>query len=107
MTSRSTGHRSARACADRLRTGVRRDDPDDARAGGTAAHGDRGPALVVMGSADPDFPDPTSEAGWIVDHLAEASAMMVEGAGHYPQTEAPELVNPALIDFAERVLRRA
>lgn len=60
-----------------------------------------------MGSADPDFPDPTSEAGWIVDHLAEASAMMVEGAGHYPQTEAPELVNPALIDFAERVLRRA
>lgn len=65
------------------------------------------PALVVMGSADPDFPDPAAEAGWIVDHLTDAQQLLVHGAGHYPQAEAPETVNPALVAFADKVLRGA
>ena len=67
----------------------------------------RAPALVVMGTADPDFPDATAEAGWIVEHLRDAEQLLVEGAGHYPHAEEPETVNPALVVFAGRVLRRA
>jgi len=64
------------------------------------------PALVVMGTADPDFKDPTSEARWIVDHLANAEQVLVPGAGHYPQAEDPETVNPVLVAFAQRALHR-
>jgi pimeloyl-ACP methyl ester carboxylesterase len=65
------------------------------------------PALVVMGTADPDFKDPAAEADWIVDHLAGSERLLVEGAGHYPHTEAPQLVNPAMVAFVEKVLPRA
>lgn len=65
------------------------------------------PALVVMGTADPDFPDPAREAGWIVDHLANAEQLLVQSAGHYPQAEEPEILNPALIAFGHKVLPRA
>ncbi len=61
------------------------------------------PALVVMGTADPDFPDPAAEAAWIVDHLTDAEQLLVEGAGHYPHTEEPSTVNPTLVAFAEKV----
>ncbi len=64
------------------------------------------PALVVMGTADPDFPDPTAEAAWIVDHLADAEQLLVDGAGHYPHTEEPRAVHPPLIAFADKVLHR-
>lgn len=64
------------------------------------------PVLVVMGTADPDFPDPAAEAAWIVDHLAAAEQLLVDGAGHYPHCEEPSTVNPALIAFAEKVLSR-
>ncbi|HEU5036455.1 MAG TPA: alpha/beta hydrolase [Nocardioides sp.] len=62
------------------------------------------PALVVMGTADPDFKDPAAEAAWIVEHLRDAEQLLVEGAGHYPQAEEPDTVNPALVAFAKRVL---
>jgi pimeloyl-ACP methyl ester carboxylesterase len=65
------------------------------------------PALVVMGTADPDFPDPAREAQWIVDHLADAEQLLVQGAGHYPQAEEPETVNAALIGFGQKVFPRA
>ena len=65
------------------------------------------PALVVMGTADPDFPDATAEANWIVEHLADAELLLVHGAGHYPQAEEPEQVNPALVALARRAHRRA
>ena len=64
----------------------------------------RAPALVVMGTADPDFPDATAEAEWIVAHLTDAERLLVDGAGHYPQAEEPEQVNAALAAFAQRVL---
>ena len=57
------------------------------------------PSLVVMGTKDPDWPDATAEAGWIIDHLDGSSLLLVEDAGHYPQTEMPEKVIPGVLDF--------
>ena len=54
--------------------------------------------LVVMGSRDPDFDDPVAEADWVADHL-HGKKLMVEGAGHYPHVEYPDIVAPAIIDF--------
>jgi pimeloyl-ACP methyl ester carboxylesterase len=57
------------------------------------------PALIVMGALDPDFPDPTREARWIADQL-RAEVLMVPDAGHYPQSQQPELVAAAVTAFA-------
>jgi pimeloyl-ACP methyl ester carboxylesterase len=62
----------------------------------------RCPVLVVMGELDPDFKDPRAEADWIAGKLA-AAVLMVPEAGHYPQAQRPELVAPAVADFARRV----
>lgn len=67
----------------------------------------KAPALVVMGTADPDFQDPAAEVEWIAQRLPGAEQVLVPDAGHYPQAEAPEVVNPALLGFARRVLQRA
>jgi len=58
------------------------------------------PVLVVMGAKDPDFPDPRAEAEWIRSQL-DAGLLLVPGAGHYPQAEMPEQVNPALVRFCQ------
>ncbi len=58
----------------------------------------RAKALVVMGSKDPDFPVPSEEAQRIAERL-RGRALMVEGAGHYPHAEMPEVVSPAIADF--------
>lgn len=60
------------------------------------------PTLVVMGELDPDFPAPEEEARWIADRL-QGEVLMVAEAGHYPQSQRPELVGPALVSFARRV----
>lgn len=60
------------------------------------------PALVIMGTADPDFSDPRGEAAWIGEQL-HARVTLVEGAGHYPQAEQPEQVSPALVAFCREV----
>src|SRR5271168_2454470 len=56
------------------------------------------PVLVVMGTRDSDFSDPSAEAGWVATHL-HGKKLMVDGAGHYPHAEYPEIVAPAVIDF--------
>lgn len=63
------------------------------------------PALVVMGTKDPDWPDPTAEATWIAKQL-DAETILVEGAGHYPQTEMPQQTNPQIVNFLQRVGKR-
>ena len=60
------------------------------------------PTLVVMGTADPDFPDPVAEANYIAEHTGGQLAF-IEDAGHYPQTEMPEKTIPPIIDFLSRV----
>lgn len=63
------------------------------------------PTLVVMGTRDRDWPDPGAEARFVADAL-HGELLMVDGAGHYPMAEYPEVVNPALVAFAQRVLTR-
>lgn len=50
------------------------------------------PALIVMGTADPDFPDPAAEGESIVAALRPGlgTLRIVEGAGHYIQAERPD-----------------
>jgi pimeloyl-ACP methyl ester carboxylesterase len=58
----------------------------------------RTPTLVVMGGADPDFPDPTAE-GHMIARRTDGSAHIVEDAGHYPHAQRPDEVNPVVIEF--------
>lgn len=58
----------------------------------------RVPALIVMGTKDPDFADPVEEALALARQLS-AETVIVDGAGHYPHTEMPELVAPKLLTF--------
>ena len=58
------------------------------------------PVLLVMGTKDADFPDPPSEAQWAVEKLG-AKLLLVQGAGHYPHTEMPEQVGPAVVSFLQ------
>jgi pimeloyl-ACP methyl ester carboxylesterase len=58
------------------------------------------PTLVVMGTADPDFPDPAAEASLTAERVAgRAEVVLVDGAGHYPQAERPDVVSPAVVAF--------
>jgi len=66
----------------------------------------RAPALVVMGERDPDFRDPAAEARLVADRLG-AEGIIVPGAGHYPQAEYPEIVNPAVVRFLDGAVRGA
>jgi pimeloyl-ACP methyl ester carboxylesterase len=62
----------------------------------------RVPALVVMGTRDPDFPDAAAEARWLAAEL-HAESLIVDGAGHYPHTEMPERVLPKLLSFIDGI----
>lgn len=62
----------------------------------------RVPALVVMGTRDPDFPDAVAEARWLGRALG-AETLIVEGAGHYPHLEMPERVAPHLLAYLARL----
>lgn len=62
----------------------------------------KAPTLVVMGTKDPDFPDPAAEG----QYLAETSGgrlVLIEGAGHYPQAEMPEKTAQPVLDFLRQV----
>jgi pimeloyl-ACP methyl ester carboxylesterase len=60
------------------------------------------PVLVVMGERDPDFADPADEARWIGEAL-RADVVMVPEAGHYPQSQQPELTTAAVEAFLSRL----
>jgi pimeloyl-ACP methyl ester carboxylesterase len=68
-------------------------DPAEACLAGVKA-----PTLVVMGKQDPDFPDPRAEAQWIAEKL-HGEAVMVPEAGHYPQSQRPDVTSPAVLRF--------
>jgi pimeloyl-ACP methyl ester carboxylesterase len=75
-----------------------RSKPVDAAA---ALPGVRCPVLVLMGTRDPDWPDPRAEAEAIVGLLPAGRGrfVMVDGAGHYPNAQYPEQVAAAVIPF--------
>jgi pimeloyl-ACP methyl ester carboxylesterase len=56
------------------------------------------PTLVMMGTKDPDFPDPETEGKYIAEQTS-GKLELIEGAGHYPQTEMPGITAPLIIDF--------
>ena len=56
------------------------------------------PTLVVMGAKDPDFTDPRGEADWIA-HTLHGEAVMVPEAGHYPQSQRPDITTDAILRF--------
>ena len=66
----------------------------------------RVPLLVVMGSKDPDFPDPEAEAYRMVEGAPDATVVMIEGAGHYPPAEMPQPTAAAIVSFLHRVYAR-
>jgi pimeloyl-ACP methyl ester carboxylesterase len=54
------------------------------------------PVRVVMGTKDPDFPDPEAEAGLIAGRLG-GDVVMIDGAWHYPQAEFPRETADAIL----------
>ena len=61
----------------------------------------RCPALVVMGTLDPDFADPRAEGDAIVAAMPAGLGRVatVEGAGHYPHAQSPDQVAALVIGF--------
>lgn len=59
------------------------------------------PALVIMGTADPDFPDPVVEGTAIIAALPEGVGTLstIDGAGHYLHAERPHEVAALITDF--------
>jgi pimeloyl-ACP methyl ester carboxylesterase len=60
------------------------------------------PVLVLMGSKDPDFPDPAEEGRYLVERTG-GKLVLIEGAGHYPQSEMPESTARAVLEFLKQV----
>jgi pimeloyl-ACP methyl ester carboxylesterase len=67
----------------------------------TAPYGERRieqPSMFLTGELDPvrSFMPAEAMSGWVTDLRAE---VVVPGAGHWVQQQAPEIVNAALLDF--------
>jgi pimeloyl-ACP methyl ester carboxylesterase len=58
-----------------------------------------------MGEKDPDFPDPAAEAAWIAETL-RGEAVMVADAGHYPQSQRPDITTDAVLHFLKTLDER-
>jgi pimeloyl-ACP methyl ester carboxylesterase len=63
---------------------------------------DHGFRVVTVDQRDVDWPDPESEARWIVSQLG-SELLLLEGAGHHPQVEYPAEVAEAVAAFAEQL----
>lgn len=62
------------------------------------------PALVLMGSEDPDFADPEQEARWIGAQLSETTVKIIPAAGHYPHHERPKETSDEVLRFLNRIV---
>lgn len=62
----------------------------------------KAPVMVIFGSKDPDYKDPQAEMEKL-QKMFDAQALMIEGAGHYPHAEFPEITNPAIIDYIKGI----
>lgn len=61
------------------------------------------PALVVMGDKDPDWAKPMEEAEWVASNFEDRKVVRVEGAGHAPMLEGPEVVGKEVLAFLGRL----
>jgi pimeloyl-ACP methyl ester carboxylesterase len=59
------------------------------------------PALIIMGSEDPDFADPKAEGDAIAALIPAglATVAVADGAGHYPHAQSPDEVAALVIPF--------
>ncbi|ROO83104.1 pimeloyl-ACP methyl ester carboxylesterase [Actinocorallia herbida] len=57
------------------------------------------PALVIMGTMDPDFPNPRAEAEDLARVLPHGEVSLIEGAGHYPHAQYPAETAEAVLGF--------
>jgi pimeloyl-ACP methyl ester carboxylesterase len=59
------------------------------------------PALVLMGTLDPDFADPQAEGEAIVAAMPAGlgTVAMIDGAGHYPHAQSPDPIAARMIGF--------
>jgi pimeloyl-ACP methyl ester carboxylesterase len=62
------------------------------------------PALVIMGTLDPDFADPKAEGDAIVAAMRPGlgTVATIDGAGHYPQAQSPDAVAALVIPFLKQ-----
>ena len=66
----------------------------------------RCPALIIMGTEDPDFPDPRAEGEAVAAAMPAGlgTVATIDGAGHYPHAQYPDqvaaLAIPFLADYA-------
>jgi pimeloyl-ACP methyl ester carboxylesterase len=59
------------------------------------------PALIIVGSLDPDWANPRAEAEGIAAGMPAglATVAIIEGAGHYPHVQYPDQVADLLLPF--------
>ncbi|MBK9926742.1 MAG: alpha/beta hydrolase [Anaerolineales bacterium] len=60
------------------------------------------PALVLMGSKDPDFKNPVAEAKRVAEAV-RGEYKIIENAGHYPHAEMPEVTAPLMVEFLNKL----
>ncbi len=60
------------------------------------------PAMIIMGSKDPDFKDPQSAAHSVAASV-HGAVTIVDGAGHYPHAEMPGQTAVAIIGFLQTI----
>jgi pimeloyl-ACP methyl ester carboxylesterase len=72
--------------------------PADAEA---QLHNIKCPALVIIGTLDPDFADPQVEGEAIVAAMPPGlgTVAMIDGAGHYPHAQRPDQMAALVIGF--------
>jgi pimeloyl-ACP methyl ester carboxylesterase len=65
------------------------------------------PALIIMGTLDPDFADPRAEGDAIIAAMpaGRGRVAMVDGAGHYPHAQCPDDVAAMVTGFLKENVR--
>jgi pimeloyl-ACP methyl ester carboxylesterase len=65
------------------------------------------PALVIMGTEDPDWADPRAEAEGIVAAMPAGlgAVAMITGGGHYPHAQCPDEVAALILAFLRPAAR--
>lgn len=61
------------------------------------------PALIFFGTKDPDFKSVQAEAEKVRSEMPQAEVIVLDGMGHYPQRECPELVLPKVKEWLRAV----
>jgi pimeloyl-ACP methyl ester carboxylesterase len=67
----------------------------------------RCPVRIVMGTKDPDFPEPVAVARQgeaLIGGYTEVSLELVDGAGHYPHAELPGVTASAILPFLAEII---